>query len=128
MKTITVKDSTNGSLTLAPNNHPIGKQPTGSINYRIVNIPDNIPTHKAVSAATSSLLPSDRFEVDWSEIKDGGAVIKKNSNRQIGDRPKTMFTARIDSNLLDALKAQAKDQGVTQVQLLEEAIAQFLQQ
>lgn len=46
----------------------------------------------------------------------------KKSNRQIGERPKEVMFIRINADLRSALKVKAKKLGVTQNQIIEEAL------
>lgn len=92
------------------------------------------PKARVAYLTVSDLAISDPFlipEIENALIKhfqpDLNITREGTSNRQIGDRPKLTKTYRINADLVEALEARAKDQGVTQVQLLEEAIAQFLQ-
>jgi hypothetical protein len=46
----------------------------------------------------------------------------KNSNRQIGDRPKVVKTIRLDADLADWLESQAATTGKSQIDIIEEAL------
>ena len=53
-------------------------------------------------------------------------IIDRLCNRQIGDRPKIMATHRFNPDLLEALRERAKSENRPVIDLLEEAIALYL--
>lgn len=50
------------------------------------------------------------------------SVPTKNSNRQIGDRPKVVKTIRIDADLAEWVERRAKEAGKSQIEVFEEAL------
>ena len=123
-KTITVKSSTEGILTIAPNTYPLGVQRSGVSNYRITNIPKEITNATAIKIVSSCVLPANRFQITWDEIKEGGAILRNAPGRPpLRNAPKEQLTTRIDAEL----KQLAKESGLNLAELLENAIEQALQ-
>jgi len=59
-------------------------------------------------------------------LTKGTGNVKKGSNRQIGDRPKTLKTYRLNPDIAESLEAESKKSGRSQVEILEAALKQYL--
>ena len=49
----------------------------------------------------------------------------KNSNRQIGERPKKQITLKIDQNIWEMVEDAAKEQGKSKIFFVEDALLEY---